>query len=271
MQLVELQRISGTLAEQGFALFAISYEAVDTLKGFADKNGITYPLLSDSGSRAIRELGMLDEHLDQHHAEFGLSVRDEQRGVCYPGVFVLDEQGTVTQRRFQRNYRVRESGAGILEQALGIAASEAPAGAEVAQEHVQLRVNVDSPTYWRYQRLNATVQLDVAPGWHVYAAPTPDGYTPLHVEVQGEVVEAGQPIWPEPAPFQVSGLDERFQTYQGQVHVVVPFELVVPRGEAMGDRAVRVEVQYQACDATSCDLPRHATLEVTVKERPSVE
>jgi peroxiredoxin len=271
VQLVELQRVSGELVRQGFALFAISYDSVDTLKAFAEKNGVTFPLLSDAGSTAIRELGMLDEHLDQHHAEFGLTVRDEQRGVCYPGVFVLDERGTVTQRRFQRNYRVRESGAGILEQALGLAVPETSPAVEIAQEHVGLRVHIDSPTYWRYQRLNAIVQLDIAPGWHVYASPTPEGYTPLRVDLQGDFVETGQPQWPASTPFHIDGLDERFETYQGQVRVVVPFELVVPRGEPMGDRTVHVEVQYQACDDSTCDLPRQATAQLTVRERNSVE
>ena len=271
MQLVELQKVSGALAEQGVALFAISYDAVDTLRAFADNNGITFPLLADEGSRAIRALGMLDEHLDQHHAEFGLTVRDEQRGVCYPGVFLLDEQGVVVQRRFQRNYRVRESGPAILEQALGIAAPDEPPASETTQEHVRLRAHVDSPTYWRFQRLYAIVDLDIAPGWHVYAAPTPDGYTPLSVEVSGDFVEAGQALWPESPAFRVAGVDEDFRTYDGQVRVAVPFEFTVPRGEPMGDRTVHVTVDYQACSESSCAVPRQAVFDLKVAERAAVE
>lgn len=166
MQLVELQSVLGTLEEHGFALFAVSYDPVSSLTDFAERNGITYPLLGDEGSRVIRELGLLDEDLDTHHAEFGGQVRDEQRGVCYPGVFVLDENGVVVQRRFQRNYRVRESGASLVAQALGVESAEDPV--EVAEDAlIRVSARLDSSTYWRYQRLRVIVDLTLAPGAHV--------------------------------------------------------------------------------------------------------
>ncbi|HVA23272.1 MAG TPA: redoxin domain-containing protein [Chloroflexota bacterium] len=71
MQLVELQKIAGELASRDVAPFAISYDSVETLGAFAERNAIGYPLLADEGSNAIRGLGMLDEDLDQHHAEMG--------------------------------------------------------------------------------------------------------------------------------------------------------------------------------------------------------
>src|SRR5207248_538992 len=162
------------------------------------------------------------------------TVRDEQRGVCYPGVFVLDEQGRVSQRRFQRNYRIRESGAGILEQALGIALREPAPAVEAERDRVRIRARLDSPTYWRYQRLNAIVEMDIAPGCHLYAAPTPEGYVPLNVEVSADKAEVGEPIWPTAKPFRIDGLDEEFQTYEGRVRVSVPFEFIIQRGEDMG-------------------------------------
>jgi len=51
---VELQGITKDLDARGIALFAISYDAVETLAAFAAKHGITYPLLADAGSRVIR-------------------------------------------------------------------------------------------------------------------------------------------------------------------------------------------------------------------------
>ena len=37
----------------------------------------------------------------------------------YPGEFLLDERGVVTQKRFQKNYRERETSQAILEQGFG--------------------------------------------------------------------------------------------------------------------------------------------------------
>jgi peroxiredoxin len=271
VQLVELQGVSANLAQHGIALFAISYDSVDALRAFADKNGITFPLLADEGSHVIRALGMLDDHLDEHHAQFGGVVREDQRGVCYPGVFLLDEQGVVDQRRFQDNYRLRESAAGLLEHALGIASPAPSPVVEFNHERVHVRAHSDSPTYWRYQRLNIVVELDIAEGCHLYAAPTPEGYVPLSIEVVADSAVVGQPVWPASTPFRVPSLDEEFGTYEGTLRVVVPFEFVIQRGEPLGDRTVAVTVRYQACTATTCDLPRQATFELLVKERSAAD
>ena len=271
MQLVELQKIAGELASRDVAPFAISYDSVETLGAFAERNAIGYPLLADEGSNAIRGLGMLDEDLDQHHAEMGGAVRDDQRGVCYPGVFLLDERGIVVQRRFQRNYRVRESGLGLLEQALNVSLPGAGPSASVDRERVRISVHLDSPTYWRYQQLRAVVELDIASGYHVYAPGSPDDYVSLGVEVSADAVEVGELLWPAARPFSIEGLDEQLQVFEGSVRVAVPFELIIQRGEPMGDRAVTVMVRYQTCDAGNCYLPEEVSVQLMVEERPSVE
>jgi peroxiredoxin len=269
VQLVELEEILGALHANDVALFAISYDSVETLRDFSARHGVTYPLLADVGSHVIRSLGILDEDLDAHHAQFGVGVRDDQRGVCYPGVFVLDQDGVVRQRRFQRNYRVRESGRDLLAQALGTALpGETLPDATLGEPEVQIRVHLDSPTYWRYQRLHLRVDLTVAPGYHVYARPIPEGYTPLSLTVEAEPAEIGQPTLPPASPFRVEGLDEEFWVYEDAVRLTVPIEFVMNRGEPGGDRTVRVTVEYQVCSATTCLPPTRSTLDVVVHERP---
>ena len=271
MQLVELQQVAGELDRLGVAPFAISYDAVDALGVFAAKNSIEYPLLSDQGSETIRRLGMLDEHLDQHHAEMGGTVRDDQRGVAYPGVFLLDEQGIVVQRRFQRNYRVRESGLSVLDQALNVSLPERTPTASAERAQVRVTARLDSPTYWRYQRLWATVELDIAPGCHVNASSSRDGNVPLTVEVEAADAEVGQPVLPAPHQLMFQSIGEELQVFDGTVRVAVPFEFIIQRGEPMGRRTVLAKVRWQACDATSCFPPDEAQFQFTVDERPGVE
>jgi len=120
VQLVELQEAWPNLQKNGVATFAISYDSVEVLAAFADKRGITYPLLSDAGSHAIRALGLLNEqHLVEQHAFYGIQTRDEQRGVAYPGTFVLDERGIIAEKRFEQSYRVRPTARIFEEYALG--------------------------------------------------------------------------------------------------------------------------------------------------------
>ncbi len=272
MQLVELQGILEGLHAHDVTLFAISYDSVETLRDFSARHAITYPLLADEGSVAIRALRILDEDLDAHQAQFGVGVRDDQRGVCYPGVFVLDQDGIVSERRFQRNYRVRESGRDLLAQVLGAGLpGETLPDATLGEPQVEIRAHLDSPTYFRYQRLHLMVDLTVAQGYHLYASPVPDGYTALSLTVEAEPAEIGQPTLPPASSFRVEGLDEQFWVYEGSVRLTVPVEFIMNRGDPAGNRTIRVTVAYQVCSATTCFPPAAATLNLVVGERPDAD
>src|SRR5438132_11833473 len=93
---------------------------MEVLAAFAEKRGITYPLLSDEGSHTIRALGLLNEqHLVEQHAFYGIKTRDDQRGVAYPGTFVLDKRGIISEKHFEQSYRVRPTARIFEEYALG--------------------------------------------------------------------------------------------------------------------------------------------------------
>jgi len=243
---------------------------VATLAAFAAKHGITFPLLADEGSRVIRELGMFDDDLDRHHAEFGRTVRDDQRGVAYPAVFLLDRAGTVLQKRVHRNYRIRDTGGGLLETVLGRAAADRGPGTMVAGEAVEIRASLDSPVYRPYQQLQLTIELAIRGDWHVYAPPAPDGYTPLVVEVApADGLEVGEPSWPAARPFSVEGLDDAFWVFDGTVRGRVP--LVVAAAAGSGDRRIGVTVRYQACTRAACAPPAATRFDLLIREAPFAE
>ena len=167
----------------------------DVLAGFAERHGISYPLLSDAGSGLIRELGILNEEA---------SGRVE--GIPHPGVFVLDTDGTVAEKHFYESYRERDTGPGLLQQVLGIAATHDGPRTQVASDVVQLQAEFDSSSYTWGQRLWLTVSLTIAPGYHVNGRPIPVGYVPLEIEIDPpNRVTVGAPRWPTPKPFRVEG------------------------------------------------------------------
>ncbi len=94
---------------------------------------------------------------------------------------------------------------------------------------------------------------------HVYAHPTPEGFIPLTVEI---APLEGLSVWPlvapEPAPFQVEGLDETFLVYEDQFRLSLPFSI----DQAAGDVRLDIRVGYQACTATECFPP--GTLSLTL-------
>lgn len=247
------------------ALFAISYDSVEILHAFAEKHGITFPLLSDQGSHVIRQLGLLNERVQEDHAHYGIASSPRHVGLPYPGVFVLDERGVITQKRFHESYRVRDTGAGLVDQTLG--RLEAASGSTVMHEDEAVRVRawLDSPTYAFSQRLHANVEVSVAPGFHVYGDPAPAGFCPLSVEVGPiEGVEIGTANWPTPHPFKVDGLDEQFWVHEGTIRSALPLTFSGPPGA--GDHVIHVTVSYQACSDSACLVPVSISLSLPVRE-----
>jgi peroxiredoxin len=265
---VELQESLAEYERHGISVFAISYDAVDVLGAFAEKYAIRFPMLADEGSVVIRRLGLLNERVAEHHAFYGVPMRDDVFGVPYPGAFILDERGIVVERRFVDSYRVRETAVGILEAAFGGSSGSHGAEARAAGDGVLARAYLDSPTYRMMQRLRLTVELQIESGLHVYGEPIPDGYTPLSIEVAPiEGLEVGALEAPAPRPFRVTGFDEPFLVYEGTVQVSLPLTFTV----ATDDQVLDVVVRYQACSATDCRLPGALRLRLPVSKLAHVE
>lgn len=213
---------------------------------------------------------MLDEDLEQHHAEFGIVTRDDQRGVAYPGIFLIDRDGVVVKKRFHKNYRIRDTGAGLVETILGIPAAERGADESVPGGVVRARVSFDSPDYRPYQKLQLAAVLAIEPGWHLYAAPVPDGYTPLSLEIRAQPgLEVGPAVWPEPRPFQLEGLDDRFLVHEGTIRGVLPVTFAFAPGA--GTVIVRAVLRYQACSAKECLPPGTMGFELVMPEMPRAD
>ena len=82
---------------------AISYDPVETLKAFSDKHSITFPLLSDAGSKTIDAWGI------RNTAATGRTA-----GIPHPGTFMLDRSGKILSRSFEQPYQERRSATSIL-------------------------------------------------------------------------------------------------------------------------------------------------------------
>lgn len=255
---MELQSVYGKLREAGWALYAVSYDSVEVLAGFAARYGIEYPLLSDDGSKVIRSLGLLNEEANENVF-----------GIPHPGVFVLDGEGRVTQKAFYRSYRERDTGTGLLEHVLGIASEAQGVPKERATSHVEARAWLDRPTYAWGQRVWLNVELTMAPGIHIYSRPIPDGYCAVEVRVEPiERVSVGEPRWPATTPFAIEGLDESFAVYSGTVRVSVPITFMVVDA---GRLTVNVEIAFQACSERECFPPESVHFALAIDERPLIE
>jgi len=102
---VELQQHLDAIRKEGLGVAAISYDSIGALKSFADRQHITYPLLSDPDSKIIRAFDILNETTKPGTLTYGIP---------YPGIYVVDAQGKVLSKYFEDDYKDRFSTADIV-------------------------------------------------------------------------------------------------------------------------------------------------------------
>ena len=259
--------MADALARENVAVYAVSYDPVDVLATFADTYDISYTLLSDVGSVVIEQLGLLNVNVREHHGHYGVKWQDKYERVPYAGVFALDTDGVVIDKRFQQSYRVRETGAGTIARALDIATPPA-AEARGDSDAVAITIALDSDSFRPYQRLWLSATLELDEGWHCYGHPVPSGFIAAEVTVDPtDGVEVGDALWPDPDPFSMDGLDESFFVYEGTVTALVPLTFATLDGE---DRTVTGRVSFQVCTELECLRPAAVDFSFDVRAEANV-
>jgi peroxiredoxin len=99
-----LQKDLPRIESAGIKVVGISYDSVEVLKRFADKQKITFPLLSDPESKTIIDYSIKNKEMVGK--KFG-NVNLE--GVPYPGTFLVDRNGVIRAKLFLEGYRARHT------------------------------------------------------------------------------------------------------------------------------------------------------------------
>jgi len=82
----------------GIQVVAISYDTVEVLARFAEKRKITFPLLSDPGSKTIAAYHVLNKE-----------AKGKTEGIPYPGTFIVDSDGVIRAKLFLDGYQKRHT------------------------------------------------------------------------------------------------------------------------------------------------------------------
>ena len=236
---MELQDKLAALRGDQIRPYAISYDSVETLKDFADRHNITYPLLSDTESRVIEAFGILNTLVPRDHRWFG---------VPFPGTYMVDEKGVVFDRSFYADHGVRDSVARMLARSFAIQDGRGTVQV-VETTAVKASAWLSADTVRRGQVHTLTVDLEIKPGFHVYGRPIPSGYIPTTLRVDPlDEVQPGQAIYA--APQTKSVLGEKVSVYSGSVSVTMPVQ-----SRRRDTFVLDVHLDYQACDDSECLLP----------------
>ncbi len=266
-QLGELQKALPRFEEAGIKLYAVSYDEPDALAAFAAAQGIEFPLLADTDSSVIRRFGILNTIVPEDDVPF--------YGIPFPGTYVLDEEGVVREKFFARHLAHRESADTVIESALGeILMGEADPHADGGDDDVKITAFFHGGPLRAGPRRRLVVRFELRAGLHIYGEPVPDGMVATQIAVAGPdglIVEP--PILPPTEPLRLAALDADLQVWSKTVDIAIPIWansklvcLMRPVDPAVV--TLDVTVRYQACDTTTCLIPRTEEFQVDVPLAP---
>jgi peroxiredoxin len=285
---VELQSRVEELSQRGLRIAVVSYDAPEVIAAFSKDHGIAFPMLSDKGSAVITRYGILNTVVDE---AFGPTKDDPavqadvrkyasavgafpmMKGIAFPGTFILDRQGRVTDRFFEDFYVERSTASSILKR-IDDGAGQV-VGTKVSTAHLDVTTYPSDAVVAVGNRFSMVVEIDPGPGMHVYA-PGASGYKVVSVRLDPQpLVRALVLEYPPSEIYHFEPLDERVPVYQ-QPFTLVQEMVVDGSPESMkalsGLESLTVTgaLEYQACDDTLCFNPVSVPLSWTLSLRPLV-
>jgi peroxiredoxin len=285
---VELQGRLEELGKNGIGVAAITYDSQEILAGFANRNRITFPLLSDVGSATIRRYGIVNTVVEEalgpngkdpavladlSRYVTGNQPAERHRGIPFPGTFMVDRQGRVTSRFFEDYYWERNTVSNIM---LRTGATGTPVQAtQASTQHLDVTAYASDASVAPGTRFSLVLDVTPRPGMHVYA-PGATQYRVITLNIAPHPGVRTAPLrYPASEIYHFVPLNERVPVFQKPFTLLVE---AVPEGTAEARKALagRNEVvisgtlEYQACDDKICYNPVSLPLSWKVGLTPNV-
>jgi peroxiredoxin len=278
----------------------ISYDSREVHEAFSRQNGITFPLLSDTGSETITRYGILntvvEEGLGPNRDDPALKVDVSKyvsgsgtvppmlKGIPFPGTFIVDRQARVTSRFFEDFYVERSTVAGILKRLSG--RDQPVAGTRVSTEHLDISTYSSDAAVAPGNRFSLALEVHPRRGMHLYA-PGASGYRAISLSIAEQPFIRILPLqYPASEMYFFRPLKERVPVYQKPFtllqEIIVDGQLLETLGALRGQPSAQAAfkgkdsltlsgtLDYQACDDRLCFNPASIPLSWTVSLRPLV-
>ena len=257
------------LTAAGIKLYAVSYDDPEALGAYVDASGVEFTMLSDVDSEIIRRYDVLNTIVQPDDVPF--------YGIPFPGFFLLDEDGIIVDKLFNRHLANREGIETILDSFAGrIARGENEPFASTAEDdgiRISAFLRGGGGVLRVGPRRRLVVRIEMPEGLHIYGDPVPTDMVATTITIDGpdgfrhEAAEQ-----PPTHAFQLPGVDQPLQVWDGTVDFVFPVWAASALGRAIRDGvtsiSVDVTVRYQACDDAMCFIPRTRTLRLDVPIGP---
>jgi peroxiredoxin len=287
-QLLELQSQYDTLRQDGLGLVGISYDSQEILAAFSQQHGITFPLLSDVGSDTITRYGILNTVAEEGLGPNGNDpdviaqvklyvsangANERQRGIPFPGTFIVDRSGRVKARFFEDSYTVRNTVSNIR-----VRLNEpntSVVGTRIGSQHLDVVTYPSDAAIAPGNRFSVVAQITPHKGVHVYA-PGAKNYKVIELKIlPAQYIRTLKPVYPRSEIYFFKPLNERVPTYQQAFTIS---QDIVLDGQASARTALAKQTSmtiggvltYQACDDRLCYDQVTLPLSWTVGLKPIV-
>lgn len=287
---MELQDRIEELQSAGVGVAAISYDSEETLAAFAERRGVTFPLLSDDDSSSIKEYGILNtvvaeglgpngndpEVVADVHKYVAAAVFDSPglrrmiNGTPFPGTFMIDGDSRVTSRFFEEFYRERVTTSNVLlKSGIGLSPIAAVEG-NTAQ--LKFTAYPSDTIITNGSRFSLAVDVEPNPEMHVYAPGAEEkGYRVIGLNMApSEYFRFEAVEFPESEIYYFEPLDEYVPVFQEPFTVLQ--EVVVEASAEIEEELESIDVltlsgtlDYQACDDAICYLPVSVPVSFTLE------
>lgn len=258
---MQLQSAKDRFEKQGIKLAAISYDSVEILKSFADRRGITYPLLADPDSKIISSYRVLNP-----------DAKGMQHGMALPGYFFIGTDGVIREKYFETKYTDRYTANNLIGKLFPELGEEV--GERVDAPHLNVVLRQSDRVVVPGSRVTLIAEVDLPPGVHVYALGV-SGYKPIQLEIQpAPEFELAAPEYPKSKTLYLPAIKERVPVFEGKFLIAADATLSatpdVVRSLGADGKPLTLtgELRYQACDAKTCYLPASVPLRWQLQVTP---
>lgn len=250
------------IRSQGLELAAVSYDSPATLRTFAERYKITFPLMSDPGSATIRRFGLLNQTIEASSPMYG---------VPHPGTFIVDTNGRVTKRFFEAAYQERDATSSMM---LALGAGAGGAATRIDTPHLQATVAVSDRDVAPGHRFSLVFDVTPKPGMHVYARGQHDYRPFVPLFDPNAALTFGDLAWPPSREYFFAPLNERVPVYDRPFRLTQPVMLKVADGNELlkttQTLTISGAISYQACDDKICYLPQRIPFQLGVGLKPLI-
>ena len=106
---MQLSETSEKFSSHGIEILTVTYDSTADAKTFINRREINFPILHDSGSDLIKQLGILNPGPDPYSKYYGIP---------FPGIFLVDTQGMIRAKFAEEKYQDRPKLEAVLAEAM---------------------------------------------------------------------------------------------------------------------------------------------------------